>query len=85
MSKIKTINMSDEIIIKGYREYLSRYGWKEMSTSNGNAWFGGTTHNTLADYLPEEALKYNLEDLDFVVCGWQFSGDPKEEEQEDDM
>ena len=75
----------DEKIIKGYREYLSRYGWKEMSTSNGNAWFGGKTHNTLADYLPEEALKYNIEDIDFVVCGSQFSGDPNEEEQEDDV
>ena len=74
----------DEIIIKGYREYLSRYGWKEMSTSNGNAWCGGKTHTTLADYLPEEALKYNLEDIDFVVCGWQYSGDPNEEETEDD-
>jgi len=55
-----------------------------MSTSNGNAWFGGKTHTTLADYLPEEALKYNLEDIDFVVCGWQYSGDPNEEETEDD-
>ena len=79
MGKIKTINMSDEIIIKGYREYLSRYGWKEMSTSNGNAWFGGKTHTTLADYLPEEALKYNLEDIDFVVCGWQYSGEEEED------
>ena len=82
MFKVK--EKEDEIIAKNYREYLSRYGWKEMSTSNGNAWFGGKTHTTLADYFPEEALKYNLEDIDFVVCGWQYSGDPNEEETEDD-
>ena len=82
MFKVK--EKEDEIIAKNYREYLSRYGWKEMSTSNGNAWFGGKPHTTLADYLPEEALKYNLEDIDFVVCGWQYSGDPNEEETEDD-
>ena len=46
-------------------------GWKPMESKDGCAWFGGKTHSTLADYLPEEALKHNHEDLDFLVVAWR--------------
>jgi len=49
---------------------MQKKGWKPMQSEDGCAWFGGKTHSTLADYLPEEALEHNHEDLDFLVIGW---------------
>ena len=46
-------------------------GWKPMEATDGCAWFGGKSHSTLADYLPEEALEHNHEDLDFLVTAWR--------------
>ena len=51
-------------------DMMQKKGWKPMKSEDGCAWFGGKTHSMLADYLPEEALKHNHEDLDFLVVGW---------------
>ena len=59
----------DEITIDG--DTHEHGGWKPMETKDGCAWFGGKTHSTLADYLPEEALEHNYEDLDFLVTAWR--------------
>ena len=48
-----------------------RKSWQPMDSKNGVAWFGGKSHYQLADYLPEEALEHNHEDLDFLVIGWR--------------
>ena len=49
-------------------------GWKPLATVEGTAWFGGRTHNQLAEYLPDEALKdTEFEDIDFLVIGWKKS------------
>ena len=46
-------------------------GWKPMETRDGWAWFGGKSHHTLSEYLPDDALKHNHEDIDFLVIGWR--------------
>ena len=48
-----------------------RESWQPMDSKDGVAWFGGKNHYQLADYLPEEALEHNHEDLDFLVIGWR--------------
>ena len=53
------------------KKLLKKYGWKSFDTKTGYAWFGGKSHYPLVDYLPEKALKDNLEDLDFLVVGWR--------------
>ena len=58
----------DEITIHGD---IREGGWKPMESKDGCAWFGGKTHSILADYLPEEALEHNHEDLDFLVTAWR--------------
>ncbi len=56
--------------MKDFLDMIQKKGWKPMQAKDGFAWFGGKSHNVLADYLPEEALKHNHEDLDFLVIGW---------------
>ena len=48
-----------------------RGGWKPMDTKDGCAWFGGKSHHTLSEYLTDDALKHNHEDIDFLVVGWR--------------
>ena len=50
------------------------YGWKSLETKDGYAWFGGKHHSGLFDCLPEKVIEnHSLEDIDFLVCGWQVS------------
>jgi hypothetical protein len=48
-----------------------------MDTEDGCAWFGGKGHHILSEYLPDDALEHNHEDLDFLVVGYK---EPFEEE-----
>tara|TARA_R110000824_G_scaffold8738_8_gene39751 strand:- start:619 stop:810 length:192 start_codon:yes stop_codon:yes gene_type:complete len=57
------------------KQMLERSGWKPLESSDGHAWFGGKNHYILADHLPEEALKHNFEDIDFLVIGWRATND----------
>lgn len=61
----------EQKIVNDYKELLKRSGWKLMDTEDGCAWFGGKSHYSLADYLPQLALKNQIEDLDFLVVGWR--------------
>lgn len=64
------LTKKEEKIMKDFMGMMRKKGWKPMQSEDGCAWFGGKTHSTLADYLPEEALEHNHEDLDFLVIGW---------------
>lgn len=60
-----------ERIVNDYHKLLKSSGWKPMETKDGCAWFGGKGHHTLSEYLPDDALKHNHEDIDFLVVGWR--------------
>jgi len=43
-----------------------------MESEQGFAWFGGKSHQQLAEWLPEKALEdEEFEDIDFLVVGWR--------------
>ena len=52
---------------------VKKKGWKPMETDGvGGAWFGGKSHHSLADYVPDKVFdRANLEDIDFLVLGWR--------------
>ena len=51
---------------------IRKEGWKPMQSEQGIAWFGGTSHEQLSQWLPDEALEdENFEDIDFLVVGWR--------------
>ena len=51
---------------------IRKKGWKPMESEEGLAWFGGKSHQSLAEWLPEKVLKNkNFEDIDFLVVGWR--------------
>jgi hypothetical protein len=68
-NQITTIeNYFDNTFVK------ENYGWKSLDTKDGYAWFGGKHHSGLFDCLPEKVIEnHSLEDIDFLVCGWQVS------------
>ena len=52
--------------------FLKNSGWKSLVTKDGFAWFGGKSHYNLVNHLPEDEIEdVNLEDIDFLVCGWR--------------
>ena len=64
----------DEEIINAFIDMIKRKGWEPMEAKDNMCWFGGKTHYRLADYLPEEAIdSHGLEDIDFLVVGWNYS------------
>ena len=64
-------HIQNQITILENYIYDIRKSWQPMDSKDGVAWFGGKTHYQLADYLPQEALEHNHEDLDFLVIGWR--------------
>tara|TARA_R110000772_G_scaffold28440_2_gene71775 strand:+ start:918 stop:1220 length:303 start_codon:yes stop_codon:yes gene_type:complete len=51
---------------------IRKEGWNPMESEQGFAWFGGKSHQQLAEWLPEKALEdENFEDIDFLVVGWR--------------
>ena len=47
-------------------------GWRPFEAEQGIAWFGGKSHDRLAEYLPGKVLEdENFEDIDFLVVGWR--------------
>ena len=62
----------DKKIAKAFIAMIKRNGWNPMKAKDGLAWFGGKTHNQLADYLPKKVINsYSHEDVDFLVVGWR--------------
>jgi len=52
--------------------YIRKEGWNPMESEQGFAWFGGKSHQQLAEWLPEKALEdEDFEDIDFLVVGWR--------------
>jgi len=66
----KTIDaITGKLILKAYTWYIIKKGWTPLSSKDGSAWFGGKTHSTLAEYLPEEFADTDFQDIDFLVVG----------------
>jgi hypothetical protein len=59
------------LCIMGYaiNHIYRRNNWTPMETKDGTAWFGGKTHNSLADYISKDEIE-NFEDVDFLVIAW---------------
>ena len=64
---------AEDKIVTDFEKLIKKKGWQPMETSAvGGAWFGGKSHHSLADYLPDQVFdKVNLEDIDFLVLGWR--------------
>lgn len=66
------MNEEDKKIAKAFIAMIKRNGWNPMQAEDGLAWFGGKTHNQLADYLPKKVINsHSHEDVDFLVVGWR--------------
>ena len=58
------------------KKELEKHGWKSFDTPDGLVWFGGKSHNELINHIPEDEIEdVNLEDIDFLVIGWQVQKD----------
>jgi hypothetical protein len=68
--RVRVYNSDDEIL-NAFLEMIQRKGWETFNSVDGTAWFGGKSHSTLLQYIPEE--DGNLEDYDFLVVGWAKS------------
>ena len=72
MSKAESMTKEDREIAKAFIAMIKRKGWKPMEAKDGLAWFGGKTHQQLADYLPKKDLdNHSHEDIDFLVVGYR--------------
>mgnify|MGYP003142758490 CR=1 FL=1 len=60
----------DEEIINAFMDMIKRDDWEPMEAM---PIVSGGALNRLADYLPEEAIVDGLEDIDFLVVGWNYS------------
>ncbi len=67
------LHISNEIRIAiNYLENIKNHGWKSFDTPDGLVWFGGKSHNELINHIPGDEIEdVNLEDIDFLVIGWQ--------------
>ena len=57
---------------------LKKNNWTPMETKDGTAWFGGKTHNSLANYISKDEIE-NFQDIDFLVIAWSNVNGLKEE------
>ena len=64
---------AEKKIVADFEKLIKKKGWQPMETSAvGGAWFGGKSHHSLADYVPDQVFdKANFEDIDFLVLGWR--------------
>lgn len=54
------------------KKELKKHGWKSFDTPEGVAWFGGKSHHQLINHIPEDEIEnVNVEDINFLVLGWQ--------------
>ena len=44
-----------------------------METEDGTAWFGGKTHNSLANYISKDEIE-NFQDIDFFSIASNVNG-----------
>ena len=63
-------NKEEQEIINKFHKLIKKHGWKPMESKNGSAWFGGKSHNILANYIPQKKAA-QLENVDFLVVGWK--------------
>ena len=59
----------EQEIINKFHKLIKKHGWKPMESKDGGAWFGGKSHNMLANYIPQKEVEH-FEDIDFLVVGW---------------
>ena len=71
MNICKVYLLKEKQMAKNITE-IRKEGWKPMESEQGFAWFGGKSHQQLAEWLPEKALEdEDFEDIDFLVVGWR--------------
>ena len=59
----------EQEIIDKFHKLIKKHGWKPMESKDGCVWFGGKSHNMLANYIPQNEVEH-FEDIDFLVVGW---------------
>ena len=72
--------MTDNEILEAFQKMIQRKEWNIFDSEDGSVWFGGKSHHSLLNYIPEEDS--NLEDYDFLVVGWAKSVTTGENENE---
>ena len=69
-NKTSNYNKEEQEIINKFHKLIKKHGWKPMESKNGSAWFGGKSHNILANYIPQKKAA-QFENVDFLVVGWK--------------